>query len=211
MWYPITPEHSDIAMEFAHETVDKTFDRMEYGSGGIEERLFNIYIGKIGEQIVHPYLQNELKLNITQDNNVGRPDLFDFKIEFLDRQITGDVKSFYIMRKFGYDIRTPERIKREGSALVPVDQFDKRRKDLYIFTMILADEVREKGYRQLSTTSSGICVMRWATATDIDAWKRIPKGEKIFPYRTRINNYGQKISECKPMEDFLDYLNLPPF
>ena len=77
--------------------------------------------------------------------------------------------------------------------------------------MILADEVREKGYRQLSTTSSGICVMRWATATDIDAWKRIPKGEKIFPYRTRINNYGQKISECKPMEDFLDYLNLPPF
>ena len=213
MWYPITPEHSNIAMEFAHETVDKTFDRMEYENDpdGDEKRRFNIYIGKIGEQIIFPYLQEKLKLHITQDTNVGSPDLFDFKIEFPDRQITGDVKSFYIMRKFGYDIRTPERIEREGSALVPVDQFDNRRKDLYIFTMILADEVREKGYRKLSTTSSGICVMRWATDTDIDAWERIPKGTKIFPYKTRTDNYKQKISECRAMEVFLEYLNLPPF
>ena len=201
----ITQEVSDIAMEFAHETVDNTYNRMRYENtpAGRRQRLSKIYVGKIAEQIVCRYLREELKLQITENTSEGEPDQFDFSFDYRSQTVIGDVKSFHVFKTWKGDIRTPERIERDSSALVPVDQFKGQRKDLYIFTIILGNTDRNTGYMDLSSTDTGICFMRWATDTDIDTWNFIPTGSYVFPYnRTRNPNYGQKMSECRVMEDF---------
>lgn len=208
MWLPIkleNPNQANKAMKFAGNTVQRTHDRMKYGSGvsGIKKRRSKIYVGKIAEQIVHRYLRGELKLDISEDEHRGGPDRFDFRIELQNRQITGDVKGFHIFQKYRDQVRTPKDVEEKGLALVPTDQFDDGKpKDLYIFAMLLAN----------SDLSVGTCFMRWATRADIDPWRFIPEGTPIYPYdKTRNPNYGQEISQCRPMEDFIDYLNLPPF
>ena len=46
--------------------------------------------------------------------------------------------------------------------------------------------------------------MRWATYAEIGNWQLVRQGTPVFPYnRTRTDNYGQKISLCKSMDDFL--------
>ena len=214
MWLPIKPEDFNKAMKFADDTVHDTYDRMKYNN--IEDCHFHIYVGKIVEWNVCRYLQEELKLSITENTAEGEPDEFDFSFEHQGQPLKGDIKSCNVYRTWRNRTRTPEEAENEAPALVPVDQFKGQRKDLYIFTVILGNKLRETGGRYFLPRDAGICVIRWATGTDIDTWRFIPKGTKIFPYNygygTRTNNYGQKISECRPMEDFLDYLNfLPPF
>lgn len=197
----ITQEISDTAMKFARETVDNTYNRMGYNDR--QQRLSKIYVGKMAEHIVCGYLREELMLQITENTSEDGPDQFDFRFERQNQPVIGDVKSFHVFRTWKSDIRTPERIERDSWALVPEDQYRTQRKDLYIFAIILGDIVRETGYMDLSTTDTGICFMRWATSNDIDTWGYIPRGESRFPYyRTRTNNYGQKMSECRAMEDF---------
>ena len=210
MWYSITPEDSNLAAkfadEFANQTVDNTYNRMGYNDR--ERRRFNIYVGKIAEQIVFRYLREELQLQITEDLHEGGPDRFDFKINYQNRQVTGDVKSFHVYPIWKGDIRTPEIIETDSWALIPVDQYERQPKEVYVFAMILGH--KKNRFIDLSST----CYIRWATHDDIKAWKFIPKGTPKFPYTggTRNPNYGQKMSECKPMQDFIDYLNyLPPF
>ena len=201
----ITQEDSNIAMKFADETVDNTYNRMKYKNtpAGRKQRLSKIYVGKIAEEIVCRYLREELKLEITGNTSEGEPDEFDFSFEHQNQSFIGDVKSFHVFRTWQNLTRTPEEVEERSSALVPVDQFKGQRKDLYIFTIMLGDIDRKTGYMDLSSTETGICFMRWATDTDIDTWDFIPTGTYVFPYnRTRNPNYGRKMSECRVMEDF---------
>ena len=199
MWLPITPikpEDSNRAMEFARETVPNTYNRM--GQKSIERRRFRIYVGKIAEQTVHRYLREELKLDISEDDHVEGPDRFDFRIEYQNRQIIGDVKSFHIYRTWNNKIRTPEEVEEQSLALVPIDQYDGQPKNLYVFAMIL-------GNMDLSIAT---CFVRWATYADISTWKLIRKGSQVYPYDTTYtDNYGQRASECRVMEDFHRGLN----
>ena len=91
MWFPITPEDSDVALNFASETVHNTYNRMGYSDTpqNIEKREFHIYVGKVAEQVVFRYIQDILELKITQDTHIGGPDQFDFKIEYQGKRVWG--------------------------------------------------------------------------------------------------------------------------
>ena len=201
----ITQEDSYLAMKFAHETVENTYNRMRYDNtpSGRKQRRSKIYVGKIAERVVCRYLREELKLQITENPSEGEPDEFDFSFKHQDQPFIGDVKSFHVFRQFRKQIRTPEQVENDSWALVPVDQFKGQRKNLYIFTIILGDIDPKTGYMDLLSTDTGICFTRWATSTDIDTWNFIPKGRSVFPYfGTRTDNYGERLSDCRAMEDF---------
>jgi hypothetical protein len=201
----ITQEDSNLAMKFADETVDNTYNRMKYNNtpAGRKQRVSKIYVGKIAEEVVCRYLREELKLEITGNTSEGEPDEFDFSFEHQNQPFIGDVKSFHVFRTWQNRTRIPEQVERDSSALIPVDQFKGQRKDLYIFTIILGDINPDTGYMDLSSTDTGICFTHWATDTDIDTWDFIPRGKSVFPYYgTRTDNYGQKMSECRIMENF---------
>ena len=203
MWFEITPEDSDIALDFACETVGRTYNRMGYSNtpGSLDKRQFHIYVGKVAERVVFRYLQKVLGLSVIQNRNTGGPDQFDFRIEYLDRHILGDVKSFHVYRTWNSEIRRESQIEQNAWALVPIDQYHRQPKGLYIFTVILADKVGRALY--LVSNRAGICFMRWATYRDIGYWEFVRQGTPVFPYnRTRIDNYGQKISVCRSMETF---------
>jgi len=91
MWFEITPEDSDTALQCALETVHRTYNRMGYGNtpGSLDKRQFHIYVGKVAERVVFRYLQEVLGLSVTQDIDTGGPDKFDFRIEDLGRHILG--------------------------------------------------------------------------------------------------------------------------
>lgn len=208
MWFDITIEDSDIALEFAQKTVHQTYNRMQYDNtyGNIERRQFHIYVGKVAEQVTFRYFQDVLNLEITQDSNTKGPDQFDFKIEAVHEHILGDVKSFHVYRTWNNRVRTESQIEHNLSALVPIDQYHRQPpKDLYIFTVILGDKIGRT--LDLVPDKSGICLMKWATHADIGNWKFVRKGTPVFPYnRTRTDNYGQKISDCRPMETLVNKL-----
>ena len=204
MWLPTHIEYAEQAMEFANENVHKHYDRMRYGNSpqAIRERHSHIYIGKIAEFTICRYLENELGLKIATDISEGSPDLFDFKITLHDRESTGDVKSFHIYRVYFGRTRTKEQVEKDSWALVPVDQYKQRPKDLYIFVMLLGDLDMPQ-----SPNKTGDCFAKWSTKEDIEDWDFIQKGSSVFPYyRTRIDNYGQKMSECNSMEEFIEKL-----
>ncbi len=203
MWFEITPEDSDTALQFALETVHRTYNRMGYGNtpGSLDKRQFHIYVGKVAERVVFRYLQEVLGLSVTQDIDTGGPDKFDFRIEDLDRHILGDVKSFHVYRTWNSQIRRESQIEQNAWTLVPIDQYHRQPKGLYIFTVILGDKVGRT--LDLVSNRAGICFMRWATYRDIGYWEFVRQGTPVFPYnRTRTDNYGQKISVCRSMETF---------
>ena len=204
MWFPITPEDSDVALNFASETVHNTYNRMGYSDTpqNIERRQFHIYVGKVAEQVVFRYIQDILGLEITQDTHIGGPDQFDFKIEYQGKRVLGDVKCFHIYRTWNNQTRTNEQVEQQASALVPIDQYHRQPKDLYVFTVILGNKVGRT--LDLVSNRAGVCFMRWATYAEIGNWQLVRQGTPVFPYnRTRTDNYGQKISLCKSMDDFL--------
>lgn len=203
MWSDITLENSDIALNFANETVHGTYNRMGYDNtpASIERRQFHIYIGKVAEQVVFSYLQDVLGLQITQDTHTEGPDQFDFRIECPDRHILGDIKCFHVYRTWNSQIRTESQIEHNAWALVPIDQYHRQPKDLYIFTVILGDKVGRT--LDLVSGRAGICFMRWATHRDIGYWEFVRQGTPVFPYnRTRTDNYGQKMSVCRSIDTF---------
>ena len=203
MWFEITREDSDIALDFAHETVHRTYNRMGYDNtrGSLDRRQFHIYVGKVAERVVFRYFQEVLELSVIQDTDTGGPDKFDFRIECLDREILGDVKSFHVYRTWNSQIRRESQIEQNAWALVPIDQYHKQPKGLYIFTVILGDKVGRT--LDLVSNKAGICFVRWATHRDIGYWEFVRQGTPVFPYnRTRTDNYGQKISVCRSMETF---------
>ena len=186
-----------MALKFANETVHQTYNRMGYED--IERRRFHIYIGKVAEQVAFRYLQDILNLEITQDRHTGRPDQFDFRIESADKHILGDVKSFHVYRTWDSDVRTKSQIEHNLWALVPIDQYFRQpKKDLYVFTVILGNKV---GRTLDLTDKPSVCFMRWATHADIGYWQFVRQGTPVFPYnRTRTDNYGRKISDCRQMD-----------
>ena len=201
MWLPTRVEYGEQALKFADENFEKHFDRMQYGESpqAFRERRSHIYIGKIAEYTICQYLEDELGLDITIDVSEGSPDLFDFKINLHNKQPIGDVKSFHIYRVYSGQTRSKEQVERDSWALVPVDQYRQRPKDLYIFVMVLGDLDMPQ-----SPNKTGNCFAKWSIQEDIESWDFIPKGSSVFPYhKTRIDNYGQKMSECNSMEDFL--------
>lgn len=201
MWSDITIEDSNVALDFADETVHQTYNRMGYAN--IERRRFHIYIGKVAEQVTFRYLHDVLNLEITQDRHTGGPDQFDFRIESPDQHILGDVKSFHIYRTWNSDIRTKSQIEHNLWALVPVDQYLRQPKDLYVFTVILGNKVGKT--LDLISDNPGVCFMRWATHADIGYWKFVRQGTPVFPYnRTRTDNYGREISDCRPMDTLVN-------
>ena len=205
MWFPITPEFSDVALIFASETVHDTYNRMGYGNTqqDLERRQFHIYVGKVAEQVVFRYMQEVLGLEITEDTHRGRPDQFDFKIESENTPILGDVKSFHVYRTWNDQIRTNDQVEQQSSALVPIDQYHSRQpKDVYVFTVILGNKVGST--LDLASNRAGVCFMKWATYAEIGNWGFVRQGTPVFPYnRTKTDNYGQKMALCKSMDDFL--------
>ena len=203
MWFDITLEDSDMALNFARQTVHETYNRMGYEStrGNLERRQFHIYIGKIAERVVFRYIEEVRGLQILQDIQTNGPDNFDFKIDHLTRQILGDVKSFHVYRTWKSETRRQSQIEQDAWALVPVDQYLRQPKDVYIFTVILGNKVGDM--LDLTSETSGVCFMRWATHSEIGNWNYIRQGTPVFPYnRTRTDNYGQRMSECKTMDTF---------
>ena len=202
-WFPIenVAHIMEHAMEFAYDTIPQTYNRMGYGNSTaeLEKLYFHIYIGKLAEQIVFRYLREELNLRIIESTHRGSPDEYDFQVEHDQEQVTGDIKSCHVYPTWNGQPRTPKQVERECWALVPVDQYEGRPKDLYVFSIILGDAK--------SSTDPGLCFIRWATHSDISSWDFIPKGRRRFPYNnTKTNNYGNKISECRIIEDLPDYL-----
>lgn len=200
MWSDITMEDSNMALDFADNTVHQTYNRMGYANTpeDIERRRFHIYVGKVAERVAFRYLQDVLNLEITQDTQTKGPDQFDFKIESADKSILGDVKSFHVYRKWNSDIRTKSQIEHNLWALLPIDQYFRQPKDLYVFTVILGNKV---GSTLDISDKPSVCFMKWATHADIGYWKFIREGTPMFPYnRTKTNNYGREISDCRPMD-----------
>ena len=197
MWLPTRVEFNERAMEFAKENAHRHYDRMGYGEN-IEQRRNKIYIGKICEYTVCQYLEEVLELDVTVDRTEGKPDLFDFKV----RCRTGDVKGFHIYLLYSGQMRSREQVERDSYALLPVDQYRQRPKDLYIFAMLLGDSNMPR-----SLNKTGNCFIKWATYEDISGWRVIEKGSQVFTYpKTRTDNYGEKMSECRRMEDFITWL-----
>ena len=204
MWLPTRTEYSSEAMRFANANVRKHIDRMGLGSSqqAINERRDHIYIGKIAEYTICQYLHEELALDITTDTREDSPDLFDFKINLEYKSPTGDIKSFHIYQVYLGSERTPVQVERDSWALVPADQYRGHAKDLYIFAMILGDQDMPR-----SPNKIGQCFTKWATKEDIRDWRFIARGQPVFPYyRTKTDNYGEKMSECRNMEDFKSML-----
>ena len=205
MWLPTRADYTEQAMKFADENVQKHYDRMGYGYSpqAVRERRSHIYIGKIAEYTICQYLEDELGLEIARDASENGPDLFDFKINLQNKQpTTGDVKSFHIYKVYSGHTRSKKQVETDSWALVPTDQYKQRPKDLYIFVMVLGDFDLPQ-----SPNKTGDCFVKWSTQEDIQGWDFIPKGFSVFPYYgTRTDNYGQKMSECNPMEDFLNKL-----
>lgn len=202
MWLKTKTEYAELAIKFAtDEKVLQHYDRMGYGSSpqALKDRRNHVYIGKIAEQTVFAYLKEQLGLDIITDGGGNGADLFDFKIRNSNNQSIGDVKSFHIWTYFRGIPRTIEEVENSSWALVPIDQY-KRRKDLYIFAMVFGDSDMPN-----SPHKTGDCFVKWATYKDISDWRYISKGSRgYFPYfQTRTDNYGQKMSECRPMEIFL--------
>ena len=206
MWLPIRPEDSETAMEFARESVHGTYDRMGYNKES--PRILHIYVGKTVEQTVYRYLREDLKIDITEAPPTTEPDQFDFTVKDSNRQVlSGDVKSAHVYLTYQNQTRTPEQAIKQSWALVPVDQYSGQPKDLYIFPIILGDTIRKKGSRYLSA-DAGICFMSWATHADISTWNMIPRDTRVFPYnKTRTDNYGREISQCRAIEDLVNFLS----
>ena len=205
MWLPIRPEDSEIAIEFARGSVHGTYNRMGYQTD--TPRIFHIYVGKIAEQIVYRYLREELRLDITEAPPTTHVDEFDFTVKSgSGKTMSGDVKSVHVYLTWNNQVRKPEEAISQSWALVPVDQYRGRPKDLYIFPIVLGDSVEIDGNRYWSD-DAGICFMSWATYADVSDWDFIPRGKNVYPYnRTRTDNYGREISECRIIEDLPDYL-----
>lgn len=200
MWLKTSTEYTKTAMKFAREKVSEHYDRMGYGDSsiGIQRRQSNIYIGKIAEYTICKYLQEELGLDIIRGEGNG-PDQFDFKIRLGNDQSTGDIKSFHIWTYFQRRRRTQEYVEENSWALVPVDQYRQRPKDLYIFAVLLGDEDMPR-----SLNKTGSCFVKWATQEDISEWHFIKEESQVFIYpKTKTDNYGEKMSECRRMEDFI--------
>ena len=202
-WFPIEPEDAESAMMFARETVDITHDRMGYGStpGNLEARRFHIYVGKVAEQITFRYLREQLNLDIIESTHqTGGPDQYDFRIDHGGEQVTGDIKSFHIFRRYRGQERTTEEAERRCWALIPVDQYQGRPKNFYVFAIILCTG-------QFASIDPGLCLIRWATYSDVSSWSSLPKGRRVFPYNaTRTDNYGLEISQCRKIEDLPAHL-----
>ena len=65
--------------------------------------------------------------------------------------------------------------------------------------------IKSTGYMDLSSMDTGICFTRWATDTDIDRWEvysKMASQRYSRIIRTRTDNYGERLSDCRAMEDF---------
>lgn len=203
MWFDVTSEDSNRALNFARETVDGTYNRMGYQNtpSNLRRRQFHIYVGKVAEHVVFRYIEEVKGIQILQESQTRGPDKFDFKINHHTKDILGDVKSTHVYRRWNSEIRRQSQIEQNAMALVPMDQYFGQPKDVYIFVVILGDQA--ENILDLTSEGSGVCFMRWATYSEIGNWKFIPQGTPVFPYdRTRTDNYGQKMSECKTMDNF---------
>ena len=204
MWLPTRTKYSNEAMRFANANVRKHIDRMGLGDSpqAVSERRDHIYIGKIAEYTICEYLREELELDITTTPREDSPDLFDFKINLEIISPTGDIKSFHIYQIYSGRKRTPIQIEKDSWALVPTDQYRRHTKDLYIFAMILGDQDMPQSLNKI-----GQCFTKWATKEDIQKWNFIARGKSLFPYfKTRTNNYGKKMSQCRNMKDLKSLL-----
>ncbi len=205
MWLPMLPADSRRALRFAEANVDGMYNRMGYGiRGGRGVRAFHAYVGKVAESIVHRFLVDELQLDLrVAPESAGRPDRFDFELKLPDGTVqSGDVKSFHIFTTWGSQVRTVQQVERDSWALVPVDQFRGRPKDLYVFAMLLGDKVANADGVDCLTDDSGIALIRWAMHSDVSGWDEIPEYSRVFPYvSTRTRNYGQLMSQCRHIEE----------
>jgi len=82
MWFEITPEDSDTALQFALETVHRTYNRMGYGNtpGSLDKRQFHIYVGKVADRVVFRYLHEVLGLSVSLVIDTVGPAKFDFSL-----------------------------------------------------------------------------------------------------------------------------------
>ena len=70
-------------------------------------RIFHIYVGRVVELTVYPYLREELKIDITEAPQTTGPDQFDFSVRDSNGQIlSADVKSAHVYLTYRDQTRT---------------------------------------------------------------------------------------------------------
>ena len=185
------------ALSYAIQSVDYTWDRM--GITQRSRRQTNIYVGKLIEGPICREIESRYGITVDRQSvstHYTQTDKGDVLLSFqFSKPQTGDIKSLRVRG----DIITRESIADEmssrGYALVPIDQINKKPKDIYIFTNVMLDRTVDPDTRiEITKGAAVLTYPRWAPLQEVQKWDFFPKGSKVYPYLsgsgTRYGNKG---------------------
>lgn len=140
--FPVSRKNILNGIIYAAQSLNYTYNRMKYSKEEVKRfqkictgiTIENSCFDILSEKYDLPFISEPLKTDYrTKDTS---------EIVFItakNRLLSCDIKGFHIFEHYKEDTRTVNDIYSKGWALIPVDQFEKQVKNIYIFPFLIAD------------------------------------------------------------------------